>query len=48
MEARQLYEVVEARNAEQEPPAAVAKRPAGSGRPSKRDRRLTDRLTEQK
>jgi ribosome-associated heat shock protein Hsp15 len=49
-EARLLYEVLGDRQADPEaarPVAAVAKRDQGSGRPSKRDRRLTDRLTEQ-
>ena len=48
-EARLLYEILGDRQTE--PTAvsapAMAKRDPGSGRPSKRDRRLTDRLTEQ-
>ena len=49
-EARLLYEIVEDRQAD---PAArsapaIAKRDPGSGRPSKRDRRMIDRLEEQK
>ena len=49
-EARLLYEILGDRQTD---PAArsvpaIAKRDPGSGRPSKRDRRLTDRLTEQK
>jgi ribosome-associated heat shock protein Hsp15 len=44
-EAKQLYEIVETRDTGA--PPGAAKRPAGAGRPSKRDRRLTDRLTEQ-
>ena len=47
LEARRLYEVVEA-SGELQAPAAVARRQPGSGRPSKQDRRLTDRLTKQK
>jgi len=49
-EARQLYEIVEARESGSafQPPAAVAKRRPGAGRPTKRDRRLTDRLTGQR
>ena len=49
-EAKQLYELIEARqtNVAPHPSAGVAKREPGSGRPSKRDRRLTERLTEQK
>ncbi len=48
-EARLLYEILGDRKTD--PTAgsapATAKRDPGSGRPSKRDRRLTDRLTEQ-
>ncbi len=48
-EARLLYEILGDRKID--PTAgsapATAKRDPGSGRPSKRDRRLTDRLTEQ-
>ena len=49
-EAKLLYELIEARqtNVAPHPSAGVAKREPGSGRPSKRDRRLTERLTEQK
>lgn len=48
-EARQLYEIVGDRpSAPNAPaPAAIAKRDPGSGRPSKRDRRLIDRLADQ-
>lgn len=44
-EARQLYEVAETRETGAAPGAP--RRAPGAGRPSKRDRRLTDRLTEQ-
>ncbi len=47
-EARLLYEIVEDRQTEPASSAAPAKRDSGTGRPSKRDRRLTDRLAEQK
>ena len=51
-EARLLYEVVEDRQTNpalrSAPAAATAKRDPGTGRPSKRDRRLIDRLAEQK
>lgn len=46
-EATRLYEAIETREAPASPfqrTAHVAKREPGSGRPSKRDRRLTDRL----
>ena len=49
-EARLLYEIVEDRQTDPTAVrrlAAMAKRDPGSGRPSKRDRRLTDRLMEQ-
>ena len=51
-EARQLYEIVADKSSDlsiapQQPEAApVAQRSRGTGRPSKRDRRLIDRLTE--
>jgi ribosome-associated heat shock protein Hsp15 len=47
-EARLLYEIVEERRTDLDSAAAPAQRDAGSGRPSKRDRRLIDRLAEQK
>ena len=47
-EARLLYEIVEDRRTDPPPAAAIAKRDPGTGRPSKRDRRLIDRLAEQK
>jgi ribosome-associated heat shock protein Hsp15 len=47
-EARLLYEIVEDRRTDPASAAAPAKRDAGTGRPSKRDRRLIDRLAEQK
>lgn len=48
-EARLLYEILGDRPTSPAavPVPAMAKRDPGSGRPSKRDRRLTDRLTEQ-
>ncbi|MBX9591328.1 MAG: RNA-binding S4 domain-containing protein [Hyphomonadaceae bacterium] len=48
-EARQLYEIVEAPEpgSPLHPQAVVARRPPGAGRPSKKDRRLTDQLTGQ-
>lgn len=49
-EATRLYEAIETREAPVvsavQRTAHVARREPGSGRPSKRDRRLTDRLTE--
>lgn len=50
-EARQLYEMVADKQAgssaaEQQADQAVAKRDPGAGRPSKRDRRQIERLTE--
>ena len=50
-EARLLYEIVEDRQtdpARSPAPATIAKRDPGTGRPSKRDRRLIDRLAGQK
>ena len=48
-EAKLLYEILGDRRTDPTavPGPAMAKRDPGSGRPSKRDRRLTDRLTEQ-
>lgn len=48
-EARLLYEILGDRRTDTTAGSApaMAKRDPGSGRPSKRDRRLTDRLTEQ-
>jgi ribosome-associated heat shock protein Hsp15 len=47
-EARLLYELLSAPDgpATAPPPAGSGERNRGTGRPSKRDRRLTDRLTE--
>jgi ribosome-associated heat shock protein Hsp15 len=47
-EARLLYELLSAPDgpAPAPPPAGSGERNRGTGRPSKRDRRLTDRLTE--
>src|SRR5260221_12627139 len=46
-EARQLYELLSPPvTSAPAQPAASGERPHGAGRPSKRDRRLTDRLTE--
>jgi ribosome-associated heat shock protein Hsp15 len=47
-EARQLYELLSAPDgsAAAAPSAGSGERTRGTGRPSKRDRRLTDRLTE--
>ena len=46
-QARQLYQLVEDRQNSPVSQPGVAKRDAGSARPSKRDRRLIDRLTGQ-
>jgi ribosome-associated heat shock protein Hsp15 len=46
-EARQLYEVITSPGARPAQMAAAGERVRGAGRPTKRDRRLTDRLTEQ-
>ena len=46
-EARLLYQVLKDRQNSPAPQGGGGKRDAGSARPSKRDRRLTDRLTGQ-
>lgn len=46
-EARLLYEVLSSTGSRLLPPHGAADRQRGTGRPTKRDRRLTDRLTEQ-
>ena len=46
-EARLLYEVLSSVARRNPATAGTAERDRGTGRPTKRDRRLTDRLTEQ-
>jgi ribosome-associated heat shock protein Hsp15 len=46
-EARLLYEVLSSVGSKSQPQPGAAHRARGTGRPTKRDRRLTDRLTEQ-
>lgn len=44
VEARALYQDLEPPDSSQAMPAAAGRRPAGTGRPTKRERRLIDRL----